>query len=81
MADFIGRRVLEVGCGDGRLTWQYAPSTGQAVGIDLVPERLIAAQQDRPTGLVSRVMFVLADSLALPFHSASFDIAILAWSF
>ena len=24
LADFNGRSVLEIGCGDGRLTWRYA---------------------------------------------------------
>ena len=36
-ADFSGKRVLEVGCGEGRMTWQYAKETHTTIGID--PER------------------------------------------
>jgi ubiquinone/menaquinone biosynthesis C-methylase UbiE len=80
-ADFTGKRVLEIGCGDGRLTWLYAKSASRVTGIDLHRDDLRVATIDRPTDLKQQVLFVRADSIHLPFHKESFDIAILAWSF
>jgi ubiquinone/menaquinone biosynthesis C-methylase UbiE len=81
IVDFTGQRVLEIGCGDGRLTWRYAPSACRVTGIDLDTQALRAAVTDRPAGLDRTVGFMQADSLHLPFPHATFDIAILAWSF
>jgi ubiquinone/menaquinone biosynthesis C-methylase UbiE len=79
-ADFAGQRVLEVGCGEGRLTWQYAKETRSTVGIDLDLDALRVASLDRPSDLESKVHFSCAMSERLPFASETFDLAILAWS-
>ena len=79
--DFTGRRVLEVGCGDGRLTWRYAASAGRVTGIDPDAEALAAAAAARPDNLRQAVSFVRASSLNLPFPREKFDFALLAWSF
>lgn len=76
-----GKRVLEVGCGDGRLTWRYARMVSQVLGIDLQADDLRVAVIDRPADLSSRVGFARADALRLPVAAASFDLAIFAWSF
>jgi ubiquinone/menaquinone biosynthesis C-methylase UbiE len=81
IADFLGKRVLEVGCGDGRLTWRYAGSAGLVTGIDLHPDDLRIATIDLPSDLEDKVFFARADSVYLPFVKKSFDIAVLAWSF
>jgi ubiquinone/menaquinone biosynthesis C-methylase UbiE len=80
-ADIGGKRVLEVGCGDGRLTWRYAKTAGRVVGIDLQPDDLRVAQLDRPANLAPRVSFARADAVHLPFVAGTFDLAIFAWSF
>lgn len=79
-AHFTHKRVLEVGCGEGRMTWQYAKSTGTTIGIDADQNALRVATIDRPANLQSRVSFTCADSQLLPFPKETFDIAILAWS-
>lgn len=79
-ADFTGRRVLEVGCGDGRLTWKYAREARSVTAIDLEAQDLRLAIIDCPSDLRPRASFVRADSIQLPFHKEKFDIAILAWS-
>ncbi len=79
-ADFTGRRVLEIGCGEGRLTWQYAQSTLSTIGIDTDRDALRVATVDRPSDLQNRIQFSCADSQNLPFPKETFDIAVLAWS-
>ena len=76
-----GKRVLEIGCGDGRLTWRYAKMVKQVLGVDLHADDLRVAFLDRPTGLSSHVEFALADAAHLPARNAAFDLAIFAWSF
>jgi ubiquinone/menaquinone biosynthesis C-methylase UbiE len=74
------KRVLEVGCGEGRLTWQYADAPHSTVAIDLDRDALRIARADCPSDLADRVHLACADSLCLPFAKEKFDIAILAWS-
>jgi ubiquinone/menaquinone biosynthesis C-methylase UbiE len=80
-ADFAGKRVLEIGCGEGRLTWQYAKETRSTVGVDLDKDALRVATVDKPSDLEHRVHFSLAKSEHLPFSKEMFDLAIFAWSF
>ena len=79
-ADFAGARVLEIGCGEGRLMWRYAGAPAWVVGIDLDPARLDVASREIPPGLRSTVTFALAKAEALPFPRETFDLAVLAWS-
>jgi ubiquinone/menaquinone biosynthesis C-methylase UbiE len=81
IVEFTGKRVLEIGCGDGRLTWRFANSAKRATGIDLLQDDLRVAMIDRPSDLEEKVFFARADSIQLPFAKETFDIAILAWSF
>ena len=78
--DFAGKRVLEVGCGEGRLTWQYAKETRLTIGIDLDQDALRVATIERPSDLKDKVHFSRAMSEQLPFSKETFDIALLAWS-
>lgn len=80
-ADFTGKRVLEIGCGEGRLTWQYAKETRSTIGIDLDKDGLRVATFDRPAELGRKVCFSLAKSEELPFAKETFDLALFAWSF
>jgi ubiquinone/menaquinone biosynthesis C-methylase UbiE len=80
-ADLADRRVLEIGCGEGRLTWNYARAARQTVGIDPDLDALRVAKVDRPYDLESKTVFACAMSEYLPFSKATFDLAIFAWSF
>lgn len=76
-----GQRVLELGCGNGRLTWRYAQITRAVMGMDLVLARLQEARRDCPPELRARTGFVLGDASAIPSAAQTFDLAIFAWSF
>ena len=78
--DLKDKRVLEVGCGEGRLTWQYANETNSVAAIDLDHDSLRVARVDLPADLENKIHFACADSEYLPFAKEKFDVAILAWS-
>jgi ubiquinone/menaquinone biosynthesis C-methylase UbiE len=73
-------RVLEIGCGNGRLTWRYAARAAAVVGLDPSLERLAAAGADRPSNLADSVSFLQGAAETLPFPTESFDVIIMAWS-
>ncbi len=81
ITDFsASQRVLEIGCGDGRLTWRYTRNVGSVVGIEIERDDLRLAMADRPSDLLENVFFVNADSIHLPFAKETFDLALLSWS-
>jgi ubiquinone/menaquinone biosynthesis C-methylase UbiE len=79
-AGFVNKRVLEVGCGEGRLTWKYADASSLTVGFDPDHEALCVARADAPYDLQKYVHFAQASADYIPFSKETFDIAILAWS-
>ena len=79
-ADFGDKRVLEVGSGEGRLTWKYARSAQQVVGIDTEMNGLRVATIETPSDLRKSIFFTRASSLNLPFPHETFDLALLSWS-
>jgi ubiquinone/menaquinone biosynthesis C-methylase UbiE len=78
--EFAGKRVLEIGCGDGRLTWKYARAARRVTGIDTEGAALRYASIDRPSDLEAAVSFARASATNLPFPRETFDLALLAWS-
>ena len=77
--DLTGKRVLEVGCGNGRLTWHYAHLAAHTIGIDPNPERIAQARQKMPASLQDRVKFqAISQQTYQPPHP--FDLIIFAWS-
>jgi len=86
MGDLSGKRVLEVGCGDGRMTLRYAERAAQVIGIDPDGDKISQAIRMTPQSLQDRVSFY-ADNLEG--YSAKqenlnpeegYDLGILAWS-
>lgn len=82
LADFSGQHVLEIGCGDGRLTWRYAGRAGYVTAIDPFAEGIARAKETLPSELRGRVEFhhVAFEDFAAGREPSAFDIAILSWS-
>jgi 2-polyprenyl-3-methyl-5-hydroxy-6-metoxy-1,4-benzoquinol methylase len=78
LVDLRDKRVLEVGCGDGRLTFRYADRTAYVLGIDPDREAIVFAREDRPEELRQRVQFRVAKRVDRP--RRRFDVALYSWS-
>lgn len=80
LGQFAGASVLEVGCGDGRLTRHYAAQAARVIGMDADSGEISLAKKELPKRWRSKISFHLADAEALPYPAASFDLVVLAWS-
>lgn len=80
--DLTGTRVLEIGAGNGRLTWRYASLAGEVVGIDPKPERIASAHDDMPEAFQGRV--VMLETTLEDYHrngqATLFDVALMSWA-
>jgi 2-polyprenyl-3-methyl-5-hydroxy-6-metoxy-1,4-benzoquinol methylase len=82
LARFDGCDVLEVGCGDGRLTLRYAAKAARVIAIDPFEQSIFRARESLPQELQDTIEFrhtSFADFAASCEYSA-FDVVILSWS-
>jgi 2-polyprenyl-3-methyl-5-hydroxy-6-metoxy-1,4-benzoquinol methylase len=82
MVDFKGLRVLEIGCGEGRLTWRYAKNAARVTAIDPDGKAIKTARANVPKNLNRRIQFAdsTIEDFAKTFSGRRFDLAIFAWS-
>jgi ubiquinone/menaquinone biosynthesis C-methylase UbiE len=80
LVELPGRRVLEIGCGDGRLTRQYAPLALEVLAIEPDPARIRAARRAAAADGLSNVSFWVATAERTRFGGGPFDIALFSWS-
>ncbi|MFQ5885389.1 MAG: methyltransferase domain-containing protein [Thermoplasmata archaeon] len=79
-ARFTGKEVLEVGCGDGRLTFKFADMAKSVVALDPVAGDISKATESMPKELLPKVNFLIGRGEKLPFPNASFDVVFFTWS-
>jgi ubiquinone/menaquinone biosynthesis C-methylase UbiE len=79
-ADFTGQRVLEVGCGEGRLTVGIAADAASVLAFDPDAESVAQAQSSLPAELEERVRYQVASALTLDVDPGSFDLVVFSWS-
>jgi ubiquinone/menaquinone biosynthesis C-methylase UbiE len=72
--------VLEVGCGDGRLTWRYAQETASVLALDPAEEMIRRATEAAPETMGAKVEFLAADITNVELAPDAYDVAILAHS-
>ena len=87
LIDFRGKDVLEIGCGDGRLTWRYAADAAAdaatVTAIDPDVAMVEAAQNAIPEELRSTVSFRVADVTdvrTIDFPDSGYDVAVFSGS-
>lgn len=80
-APLEGSRILDIGCGDGDLTFRYAGLATGVIGVDPDLSRLRTALSIGAEEPSKRVQFAAAHGEALPFPSGYFDLAIFTSSF
>jgi ubiquinone/menaquinone biosynthesis C-methylase UbiE len=80
LVDFEARNVLEIGCGDGRMTFWYADEATSVLAIDPDDELIEQARAAMPRGLRRRVRFEAADAAEIDLPKREFDLALFSWS-
>jgi 16S rRNA A1518/A1519 N6-dimethyltransferase RsmA/KsgA/DIM1 with predicted DNA glycosylase/AP lyase activity len=70
-------RVVEVGCGDGRLTRRYAARARSVFAFDPDEAAIAALRADPPPGAVD-LCVAAVDRVEIPKSSA--DVVLLSWS-
>jgi predicted RNA methylase len=80
LGDFEGRRVLELGCGDGRLTLGIANDAARVLAFDPDREAVERAQQSLPAELAERVSYRVASGMEIELEPLPFDLVVFSWS-
>ena len=82
LVDFSGKHVLEIGCGDGRLTWRYAEAAAHVTAIEPFEEAIERANANKPDTLRDQVEFhhISFEGFVAAHESEMFDMVILSWS-
>ncbi len=72
-----GAHVIEIGCGDGRLTRRYAARAASVLAIDPDEAAVAAFRANPPVGVIE-IRAQPIDRLEVPDRTA--DIVLLSWS-
>lgn len=80
LADFRGRDVLELGCGDGRLTVGIAADAARVLAFDPDAEAVGRARRSLPAELSRRIDYRVASGSEIEIVPKSFDITVFSWS-
>jgi ubiquinone/menaquinone biosynthesis C-methylase UbiE len=75
-----GKRVLDLGCGDGRLALGVASFATRVDGIDPDAQAIAAAKRNARKAAVRNVRFAVGAAQHLPYPDAAFDVVILSWT-
>ena len=80
LGDFRGQRVLELGCGDGRLTVGIAEDAAHVHAFDPDGETVERARRSLPAELAERVTYQVASGKEIEIAPHSFDLIVFSWS-
>ena len=75
-----GKRVLDVGCGDGRFALGVAPFASSVDGLDPDTEAIASARKSTRKADVRNARFAVGAAQQLPYPDGAFDVVILSWT-
>jgi 2-polyprenyl-6-hydroxyphenyl methylase/3-demethylubiquinone-9 3-methyltransferase len=78
--DWVGKQVLEIGCGDGRLARRMANLNASVTAVDSDAELVSSAVRDDQGASQLAIRYGICDGQHLPFGAEAFDIVIFGWS-
>jgi len=79
IADWRSKRVLEIGCGDGRLTLRLARLGSHVHALDPAAKLIRSARRHLPGRLAKWVRYHVGKAEQLNFPNESFDLVVFAW--
>jgi len=77
---WTGASVLEIGSGDGRLTWRYADKVARVVGLEPDDGKYTAGLENHPNGFEHVEFLNLGLDEFVGQNKEKFDLALLSWS-
>ena len=80
VTDWRGTRVIELGCGDGRLTRRLAGLGAVVDALDPDAGRIRAALRLKPKRLAGRIRFSVGSARHIERPSRSAQVVVFAWS-
>jgi 2-polyprenyl-3-methyl-5-hydroxy-6-metoxy-1,4-benzoquinol methylase len=80
VTDWRGKRVLEIGCGDGRLTLRLARLGARVYAIDPDAKLVRVARKKLPDRFAARVEYHVGRAGSLKHPDGVFDLAVFAWA-
>ena len=80
LVDLRDLRIVEIGCGDGRLTFECGREAASVVAVDSDEDAIRKARSETPNALRRRIRFEVADAAQLELPKGEFDLALFSWS-
>lgn len=74
------KRVLDLGCGDGRFALGVARIASSVQGLDPDPEAITAARRSARNSGLGNVRFAVGAAQRLPYPDGAFDVVLLSWT-
>ena len=81
LVELEGREVVEIGCGDGRLTWRYADRAAHVTAIEPFEDAIGRAKERlREKHLPIEFRHVAFEEFVAACDADTFDVSLLSWS-
>lgn len=74
------KRVLDVGCGDGRFALGLAQLASSVDGLDPDPDAIAGARSNARKAGIGNVRFKVGAAQDLPYADGAFDVVLLSWT-